>query len=275
MTRSTTRRIIALGVLALLGTAGPARAQSDADLRRENQRLTTHVDDLRRELEAARNLIEQLRAEVEMVRGLLASQQASDPAASTPPEEEPVSIDESKPHASPRALLRNLQKRYEEAIAQRDPGDPATLPGQRARASFLRDLNRWARRMNRELKSPIEWHVRLTGTSPRAGGSHLQVQAVDPKTGTILGDPFRVDLPQATVRRLREIEQRAQIDELVLRGVVIPQVMVNHERESQGQFDNPRFVGPFVEFSMSVEASSLTPVLPPRDPPERRENNRS
>ena len=265
MNRPKTSRSLALGVLALLAAAGAASAQSDADLRRENQRLRTQVNDQKRELDAARNRIAQLEIEVQKLRQLL---NAAPRTTGDPPTEEKVTIDETVPHASPRALLKALQDGYLEAMLDIDPGDPATPTGSRQREAYLRELHRWARRMSRQMKAPIEWHIRIAGrgTYP-LDVPGLVVEAVDPKTHVVLGDPFPITLPRATVRRLRDLETRGQLGVLVLRGVLIPQVMVNPDRHDQGLFDNPRFVGPFAEFEFLVEASSVTPPPKPKERP--------
>jgi regulator of replication initiation timing len=273
MNRPKTSRSVAVCVLALLTAAGAATAQSDADLRRENQRLRTQVNDQKRELDAARNRITQLELEVEKLRQLL---NAAPPTTAEQPAEEKVTIDETVPHASPRALLKALQDGYLEAMLDVDPGDPATPAGSRQRAAYLRDLHRWARRMNREMKTPIEWHIRIAGrgTYPLQVPG-LVVEAVDPKTHVVLGDPFPITLPQATVRRLRDLEDRGQLGVLVVKGVLIPQVMVNPDRHERGLFDKPRFVGPFAEFEFLVEASSVTPPPKPKERPPERATGRS
>ncbi|MHC4218466.1 MAG: hypothetical protein ACYSU7_08420 [Planctomycetota bacterium] len=258
-----------MGALFLLAAAGTATAQSDADLRRENQRLRTEASDLQRELDAARNRIEQLEREVEKLRQLLAAA----PSPSSPPApiaKEKVSIDESVPHASPRAMVRALKEGYLAAMLDLDPGQPNT----RAREAYLRELSRWARRVNREMKSPILWHVRITErVAAPLDIPALEVRAVDPKTNAVLGDPFPVTLPRATVRRLRQLEDRGQLDVLVLRGVLMPEVMVNPQRDERGLFDKPLFVGPFAEFRFVVEASSLNP--PAQEPQPERATGRS
>jgi cell division protein FtsB len=258
-------RGIALGILAVLTTAGAASAQSDADLRRENERLRTQVSDLQRELEAARNRIDQLEREVEKLRQLLA---AAPPMPNGQAPEERVTIDESVPQASPRALLQAIKDGYMSALLDLDPGEPDS----KDREKYLRELSRWARRVNRELKSPIEWHVRITDRAIAPGDlPGLEVVAVDPETDVVLGEPFPVRLPQATVRQLRRLEQRGALGVLVLRGVLMPEVMVNPQRDEQGLFNKPLFVGPFAEFSFWVEASSLTPPVEPKDRHQREE----
>ncbi|MHC4776704.1 MAG: hypothetical protein ACYTBR_15760 [Planctomycetota bacterium] len=269
MNRPKTCRSITLGMLALLAASGAASAQSDADLRRDNQGLRTRVSDLQRELDAARNRITQLEREVEKLRQLLA---AAPQTSGAKPTEEKVTIDESVPHASPRALLQALRDGYLEAMLDLDLGDPATPEGNRQRAAYLRNLHRWARRMNREMKAPIEWHIRVVG---RAGYPSdvpgLDVEAVDPETHVVLGDPFPVMLPRGTVRQLAQLEAQGALGVLVLKGVLMPRVAVNPERNEQGLFDKPPFIGPFAEFEFVVEASSVTPPPKPQEQQQQHE----
>ena len=251
--------ITLIALLAVVGLTTPAVAQSDRDLREENQRLQTEVSDLQRELEAAELLIAQLKLEI-----LRLKNQTRGGPTTRPPAEEPVTIDETVPTASPRALLKAVQSSYQEATRDIEPGDTRTSSGRRVQAMYVRTVENWAKRVRREFKSPIEWTVRvipLTHQTDRQGG--LAVQAVDPVTGTELGDPFIVQLDRATRHKLNQLAQRAELDELVLRGVLQPQVTINLDRFDVGPFDNPRFIGPFAEFELTVEASSLT--LPPEN----------
>jgi hypothetical protein len=254
-----------VGVAALLATGGAVSAQSDADLRRENERLRTQVDDLQRELGAARNRIVQLEREVEQLRQLLS---VAPPAPDEQPTEERVTIDESVPHASPRALLKALQNAYLEAMLDVDPGTPETPEGNRQRTAYLRELHRWARRMNREMKTPIEWHVRVAGRSalPSEAGD-LKVEAVDPVTHVVLGPLFPVSMAWSRARQLQQLEAHGDKQIMVLKGVLIPNVTVDPERHEKGRFDHipPLFVGPFAEFEFYVEGSSLTPPPKPHE----------
>jgi hypothetical protein len=273
MNRPKTCRSIALGVLALLAAAGAASAQSDADLRRENQGLRTRVNDLQRELDAARNRIRQLEREVEQLRQLLA---AAPQTQEGPTTGEKVTIDESVPHASPRALLKALQDGYLEAMLDLDIGDPVNPEGRRHREAYLRQVHRWTRQMNRKMKAPIEWHIRFAQRAAYPlDAPGFMVEAVDPQTHAVLGDPFPMALPEPIVRRLRQREERGELTVLVVKGVLIPRIGVNPERHEQGLFDKPRFIGPFAEFEFVVEASSVTPPPKPKEQPERPAPGRS
>ncbi len=58
------RLLACLAAMAVLAPVSPAVAQSDRDLRDENQRLTTAVKQLTRELEAAKGRIQDLQRQV-------------------------------------------------------------------------------------------------------------------------------------------------------------------------------------------------------------------
>ncbi len=257
-----TRR--ALGVITLatmLATAHHAgAAQSEGDARRETEQLRARVELLQGSLDAAQERIAELEAQLENMRQLLATTRrgAAGPAKSPPTAPATTapatSIDESIPNASPRALLDALKDSYREATEDLIIGEA----GDRQRIVYLRGLDRWASRVNRELKSQIQWHVRIMRPRPGSQQRRLELQAVDPKTDRHLGDPFQVVASINLLRRLRVFAERDQLEVLVLRGVVRPYVTINLGRQQKGAFDKPRFIGPFAEFQMTVDVSSLT-----------------
>ena len=250
--------MIALVAFVLIGSPPPALAQSANDLRKENQRLQTRVRDLERELDAARQRIAQLEREVEDLTRQLAAGRRPGRRAATPPPPEAVTIDESIPDASPRALLNTLKASYDGEMKEREIGTAGSggASPDRSRIAYLRALEKWAQRVNRELKSQIEWHVRIgQWTDP----NRLEMQAVDPKTHVALGDQFPVTMSAAVTRRLEQHEQRGQHDVFILKGVLFPQVTANPRRGERGPFDKPRFIGPFAEFALIVQATSVNP----------------
>lgn len=257
--------VLAAGLVAL--AADPAPAQSLGELRRENERLRSQEEGLLRELDAARLKIETLREENVRMRKLLTDagrlpRTASGADAEAPPE--PVTIDESKPDASPRALLRAVKNGYAEAVADLEIGEP----GSSVRTAYLRRLQRWTSKINREYRRPIEWHVRIEGPVVSIGRSVVvHLRAVDPVTRAELGDAFEALLARSRLSRLRLLERRGTLgDVLVLKGTLQPRISINEERPREGPFDNPRFVGPFVEFEFGVHATTL---LPPRKQKEK------
>lgn len=245
-------------LLAVLTAAPTATGQSPQELRRDNEQLRARVADLERELGAALQEIARLRAEL---ASLVAS--GGNGAATPPPADAPVTLDESTPNASPRALYRALTDRYEAAAAAMAAEGTEMEPGDRV---HIRALQRWAARVESELRDSISWHVRIV-ESARAdrGGWILRLQAVDPVTETPLGDPFDALLARGPASRLKSLAEHARLpDVLVLRGTLFPEVTINADRAEPGPFDKPRLIGPYAEFGLSVTARS---IAPPEDAP--------
>ena len=244
--------------------ARPAAAQqSPNDLRRENQRLRTQVGDLERELQAAEDRIDQLQRDIAELHRLLQATRSRGPA--TAPAEK-VTIDESVPHASPRALFRAIVDSYRQELHDRDLASDDYV---QKRAVYLRAIDRWANRVNREMRAPIEWHVRLVEDEPVRSLYVRRMMAVDPKTHVELGNSFGVLLPRGLARRIDEQVQRGDV--LVLKGALSPRVRLNQERAERGVFDKPRFIGPFAEFGFTVDVTSLLPTVP--EPEEDQETD--
>ena len=120
------------------------------------------------------------------------------------------------------------------------------------------------------MKEHIEWHVEVLGPATRtARGFVLRLRAVDPQTGTELGDPFDAFLTRAQASRLELFRQRTESNDLVLRGLLRPRIHVNEDRMSEGAFSNPPLVGPFAEFAFNIDVKTLLP--PSEKEPEKDE----
>jgi uncharacterized small protein (DUF1192 family) len=247
--------LVALASISLSGAS--AHAQSELDLRTENERLMSRIADLERQIAGLREEIARLTQE----NTQLADQHAAGGAkAPPPPPDEPVvSIDETAPSASPRALLRVLTENYQERAASLEMGESATDP---KRIAYLREFERWAAKVNREMKSPVEWHVRIVGDAVAVGrGFTMRLVAVDPVTFVQLGDPFDAYVSRSLARRLQLREPPIERDEvLVMGGTLVPRVHVNEDRDTPGPFDNPRLIGPFAELGFGVEVDRLIPA---------------
>jgi len=248
-------------VAAVLSTAlactGLASAQdSDADLRRQNEQLSAQIRDLQRELLQAQDRIQQLEGTISQLQRQAAAPRRSSTAGSPAPslDDEIVSVDESVPNASPRALFKALVASYEATMA----GLPIGKPGERDRRAYLRKLENWRAGVIREFRSPIVWHVRVIDA--RLGPDRQRIVtflAVDPETDARLGNSFDVVLSQTLVERLANFEARGDLGVLVMRGTVFPEIRIDEDRESRGTFDNPPFIGPFAEFLFRIEVASL------------------
>jgi hypothetical protein len=254
-------RAVLLAIALVCGVfTAPARAQSESDLRRQNQELTTKVKDLEAELAAARKKADDLQKRITALEASLAARPAGGGKVIPPLEEEKVSIDESKPSASPRALRKAIEESYQKAMANL----PMGKAGDRDRIAYMRALAKWEPATEREYRMPIDWHVRVQPASMLDSKRERIATfiAVDPVTGTRLGDEFDVALSRAIAGRLVELEARGELDMLILKGTVVPNIRINTTRESRGAFDNPLFVGPFAEYEFTVEPSSVTAYRP-------------
>ena len=133
--------------------------------------------------------------------------------------------------------------------------------GTRERTLYLKAVDKWAALANREFRMKVAWHVRVLDAQTMRGGLEVKVQAVDPKTRTELGDPFVVALQRSAARRFAQLQQGDLADVLVLKGTLHPQVVFDPQLREAQPFDT-RFSGPYAEFRLTVDASSL---LPPTD----------
>lgn len=251
---------LAVALLIVAGSTASAQSdnQSDNEIRQENQRLKRENEELKRELEAARARIEALEREVETLREAMRQHGVSEGGrrtTPTEPEPEKVSIDESEPLASPRALLKALKENYAEAMEELEMG----APGDRERTIYLRNVERWRGRANAEYRGRIQWHVLVEDVASAREGYLFKLRAVDPKFDTKLGDPFEVFLPRNKARRLEQSPELAE-GKLVLRGSLRPDIRLNPEREASGVFDNPKLIGPFAEYVYLIDVTNLLPA---------------
>jgi hypothetical protein len=252
-------------LLALFSVSGAALGQSSRDSREENQRLRTQVEDLQKELDAARARIAELETRVQELAaggGGAAPATTSGGSASVPPPPDRVTIDETQPLASPRALLKAVIASHDEAMGGQDAGRDQSSD----RAGYMRKLEGWVAGANRQFKGPIEWTVDLKSARHRSGGAYIvTLQAVDPVTRVELGDRFEVELDSLQSDRLARLEERdPEFRDLVLRGTLEPIIRINNRRETRRVFeyqaDRSPFVGPFVELAYQVHVKSLAPA---------------
>jgi cell division protein FtsB len=261
MLKPSFMRQSAIGHLCvLLFAVHSATAQSDADLRRANQALTTQVADLTKELDALKATNAQLKDRITQLESQLAAARRAASNSSggvLPPLEEPaVSIDETLPHSSPRAMFKAIHASHNEAVKDLEKGKA----GDSKRRGYLRKLEQWKAGAERNLRGPIRWNVREVDRRNSGANQVWTLVAVDPKTDAELGDAFEVMLPRPVADRLTAFEKRGELGQMVLRGVAMPTLRVNEARADRGSFDKPRFVGPFVEYVLMIEPKSLLPV---------------
>ncbi|MEM7228619.1 MAG: hypothetical protein AAF432_07370 [Planctomycetota bacterium] len=256
--------LIAVAAIALLGPAPSAMAQSDADLRRENQRLREELQQLRREYDEQLRQMREMEKEMARLRQELANRPTdagpTRPQPTTLPEPE-ITVDESVPNASPRALHAALTANYREKLGTLEIGEL----GSGERTAYMRSLERWRQSVSREFKQRVAWHVKVSESSVLRNGDHrMRFIAIDPVSAAELGAPFDAVVSRGVVKRLRTLERRMRLDTLVLTGVVTPTVRINPDRFSDaGAFKDYDLLGPFAEYGFEVDVQTL---LPPEDP---------
>ena len=279
------------GLCCVCLASGRASAQSESELRRQNEQLASQVQELMTERDANEREIQTLKERIAQLEQQLAAARRSGGASrqtqpQSQPEPEKITVDETIPTATPRALLKAVQESYAEVTKDLDIGHP----GDGKRRAFMKKLDSWKAATDRQFRGPITWHVRVVDARPedvnndRSPERIITLVAVDPETDVKLGAPFDVQLSRTLTDRLANYEARdpqGDIGVLVLRGTLTPSIRINEERNERGSFDNPPFIGPYAEFLYHIDIKSLMPVADDDkekaaatqpQPPERRGN---
>ena len=286
--------LAAVMLLAILGCR-VAAAQSQGDLRRENERLRLLVDELEAEVRRLRTQLADSEAAVATlqtrVSELESAGSGTPPAAAdrslTPPGDagdataEPdavVTVDESRPDASPRAVRAEARRRWADGPGRLDLGLEAASP---QRINHLRVLDAWAREQDRTWRLDVDWIVEPLGEGAvDPTGTTWTVQARDPVTDARIGAPFLAHARSGIARSLqREHAQAtargATATRIRLVGAVVVRFTVDPTRREPGPFDGGRLLAPFLNFEFGVEASLMSvaeaapppPATPPSTPP--------
>lgn len=260
MIRSTIRPLVlaTMATLTLLA-ARPATAQvGDADLVRENERLTAEVRDLQAALEAALARIAELEAAA-------AASRSGSATAPTPTPNAKVAAT-APPEASQEGAIAAIRAAFAAAVESGEIAPQASPRDESARIRHLRSLQKWVASAARSYKAPVEWPVLVLASEVVSStDGRLRVQVWDPKNATTVGEPFDVPVARRVVERVNRPRplDAAEPAVFVLDGVFTPSLRVNERRTEVGAFDNPRFVGPMVELSWFVDAKSVGPWSAP------------
>jgi FtsZ-binding cell division protein ZapB len=246
-----------LTLLVMLLIAQTAMAQAAPDLAAENQRLQDQVKQLQNEVDRLQRELKSYQDRIKVLdQQVAALQKARVSTTQAAPEPEKVTVDESKPDASPRALFNALVVSYQQHLGPHEIG----APGESKRRGYIRKVEQWKGLVDREFKKQITWHVRRADSEPVRIGRPLLLVAVDPVTDVRLGNSFEVVPHRLMAERLSKLEQRGELGVMVLRGTLAPAIIVAETRDTAGPIDNPPFIGPFAEFVFNVTPQSLLPV---------------
>lgn len=254
---SPSRPMLALMAALFLLLVRPATAQvTDADLVRENERLTAEVRDLQAALEAA------LRRIGELETALAAKASGTTPSI---PGAVATTI-ATPPAASHEGAIAAIRAAFATAV---ESGEIAPTPAARdesARVRHLRSLQKWVAAATRTFKAPVEWPVVVVDSEVLSTtDGRLRVQVWDPAAMVTVGEPFDVPVARRVVERVNRPRPLDAPTPAVhtLEGVFVPSIRVNEQRTEVGAFDNPRFVGPMVELVWAVDVKSVGPWVAP------------
>lgn len=274
-------------VLATVLLSPNASAQSPGDLRRENDRLRQLVDELQAEVSRLRTQLTAAEEAVATLQARVTELESAGAGAGASPEDrslmppggaagevagEPgvVTVDESRPEGSPRAVRAEARRRWAEGPGRLDLGLDAASP---QRINYLRVLESWAREQDRTWRVEVEWIVEpLSEGATGPTGTTWTMQARDPVTDARIGDPFVAHARSGIVRslereRARAIARGESAARLRLFGRVLMRFTVDPTRREPGPFDRGRALAPFLNFEFGVEASRMLVAPPPPPPP--------
>ncbi len=280
--------VFAAIVLAAVLGGRPASAQSQGDLRRENEQLRQLVDELQAEVRRLRAQLTDAEAAVSTLQSRVSELESAAAGQARPPADRSlmppgdgsdadaeadavVTVDESRPEASPRAVRTEARRRWADGPGRLDLGLEAASP---QRINYLRVLEGWAREQDRTWRLEVDWIVEPLGDGASdPTGTTWTVQARDPVTDARIGAPFLAHARSGIVRSLqREQAQAASrgdaAERLRLVGTVVVRFTVDPTRREPGPFDGGRLLAPFLNFEFGVEASRMSVAAsPPPSPP--------
>ena len=244
------------------------------DLDARNVRDAAELAEARREIRESRDQIVALREQVTGLKGDLAQiktmlttlvRPASVAAVPT------LTIPED-PMASPDAMLEGLRARYTKAF------EGVVADNDLARRDRLKEIDRWCRDINRELRGKSRWLARIDSVAPASADAGAPKDAAFVVTYTVLDATSRaaisssqtVPVPSHIGNKLKE-HPEGTIAEV---GVFFSAAVTFDEtRVETGIFGTPIMVGPHVVHGVSLEWTSVEPVRgssrperPPTDP---------
>ncbi len=216
----------------------------------------TRVAQLEKELAEARATIAALESQRDILSQQLTralAEVASLKGASGPPAKASGDLP-LDPFACPDSMLAETKRRYEREIAIL----PASTAAEKRRRQ--EELSRWIKGINREVRSQVRWLVAVEDARPVREGAvrgdyEAMVAVLDPLTREPLGKPFRTRVPNRYATRIVNEKRFTMWEATLVFGADLRHVPTRLEA---GVFDTPPFVGPEVEFGMSLSWDGLT-----------------
>lgn len=246
----SSKSILAAIAIVMIGLALAPRtlAQGPANLAEQNAVLEKKVADLESQLEMARTRIAVLTDEVARLRKQVV--ESKNRSATSPGAGGGTKADD--PMASPDALFAHLQKTY----AQTMGGMPLDTRAEEVR--YRRAVGQWVRTMQRSIKGPAEWRIRVVNlSSDRSRTPKLTFIVVDRASGKDISAASSTVFPSRFARMIRD-NPTQELWRLKVRLSALPSL--NAQRKEKGASDEPKFIGPYAEFGFEVAVRSFEPA---------------
>lgn len=245
----------------LIGMVGDKVDQLDDRHRKtvvELSEVRKEVREARDQVMALRDEMSALKSDISQIKAMLASMTRP----SAPPPAPTITVP-SDPMASPDALLAGLRTRYAKAFAG------VVADNDLARRERLKEIDRWVRDINRELRGKVRWLVRVEGVEPTASQPSspnpalreaayvVSYTVLDATSRAAISEPQTVPVPSHIGNKLKDHPAGtiAEVGAFMTAATVF-----NDARVDTGIFGVPVMVGPYVEHGLNVEWTSVEPV---------------
>lgn len=293
MTASARRPIVTfafagLAAAALLMGVGPSQpdlatligmvGEKVDNLDERHRKTLLELGEARKEVREARDQVLALRDEMKGLKGDIAQIKAMLGSMTRPtlPPPAPTFTVPADPMASPDALLAGLRERYVKAFSG------VVADNDLARRDRMREIERWTRDINRELRGKVKWLARIESVEPatpdpssatpaaRDAAFLVSYTVLDATSRAPVSGVQSVPVPSHIGNKLRD-HPAGTIAEIG--AFMTSAVTFNESRTEAGIFGIPVMVGPYVEYGINVEWTSVEPVRgsakpdrPPTDP---------
>lgn len=288
--RTLTLACLAGSLLAVTLGLGPSQPDTSTEIivRKlegiddKQNRILLELAEGRREIRETRELVTSLRDELRSLRTELGEVKKVAGGQTKPTEPAPPAdpiILPKEPLGSPDALFATLRERYQKAFAEALPNNEV------AHRERQRDIERWCREINHELRGKMRWLVRVDSFKeitaeaaaqdrekyPEGPGWLANYTILDAVSRNRVSSPLAIRVPSHLAAKLRSHPEGT----LAEVGVFIAsEVVYSPTRVEPGIFGLPIMVGPYVEYAFRVEWTSVEPIRDsskpdrsPNDPP--------
>jgi hypothetical protein len=242
------------------------------DLDARHTKDAAELAEARREIRESRDQIAALREQVTGLKGdltqiksMLGSLVRPTASAAAPT----IAISED-PMTSPDAMLEGVRSRYAKAFAG------VVANNETARRDRLKEIERWCRDVNHELRGKARWLTRIDAvapadaSAPRDAAFIVTYTVLDATSRAAISTSQSVPVPSHIGNKLKEHPAGTLAEVGVFFSAA---VTFDETRVEAGIFGTPVMVGPHVVHGVTLEWTSVEPIRgssrperPPTDP---------